>query len=62
MLGIAFRDLKDVRLYPSVGMKRPGAQLMVNFGQMPFLFDIDGMMAVSNSVVPIKEQNSHEIE
>ena len=44
--GNAFRDLKDIKLYPSVGAKRPGAQLRVNFGQKPFLFDIDGMMAV----------------
>ena len=48
MIGTAFKDLKDIKLYPSVGAKRPGAQLRVNFGQTPFLFDIDGMMAVSN--------------
>ena len=33
-------------LYPSVGMKRPQAHLSVNFGQKPFAFDIDSMMAV----------------
>jgi hypothetical protein len=27
--------------------KQPGAHLRVNFGQSPFIFDIDGMMAVS---------------
>ncbi|MCJ1476409.1 hypothetical protein MMC13_005075 [Lambiella insularis] len=43
--GNAFRDLKDIKLFPSVGAKRPGAQLMVNFGQRPFVFDIDGMVA-----------------
>ncbi|MCJ1350302.1 MAG: hypothetical protein MMC33_000283 [Icmadophila ericetorum] len=42
--GIAFKDLKDVKLYPSVGMQRPGAQLKVNFGQQPFQFDIDSIM------------------
>lgn len=46
--GNAFRDLRDIKLYPSIGMKKPGAQLRVNFGQMPFMFDIDGMMAVRN--------------
>lgn len=53
-LGNAFRDLKDVNLYPSVGMKRPQAHLSVNFGQKPFVFDIDGMMKVriSHSSVP----------
>jgi len=47
--GNAFRDLKEIKLYPSVGAKRPGAHLRVNFGQMPFMFDIDGMMTVSRS-------------
>lgn len=46
LLGPAFKDLKGVNLYPSVGMKRPLAHLSVNFGQKPFTFDIDGMMAV----------------
>ena len=45
--GNAFRDLKDIKAYPSIGMKRPHAQLSVNFGQKPFIFDIDGMMSVS---------------
>lgn len=53
--GNAFRDLKDVNLYPSVGMKRPQAHLSVNFGQKPFVFDIDGMMkheklSISNEI------------
>lgn len=47
--GYAFKDLKGVNLYPSVGMKRPLAHLSVNFGQKPFTFDIDGMMAVCTS-------------
>lgn len=46
VLGVAFRDLKDIGLYPSVGMKRPQAHLSVNFGQKPFAFDIDGLVAV----------------
>ena len=45
--GNAFRDLKDINVYPSVGMKRPHAQVTVNFGQRPFVFDIDDMMKVS---------------
>ena len=28
-------------------MRRPQAHLSVNFGQRPFVFDIDGMMRVS---------------
>lgn len=44
--GVAFRELKNIDLYPSVGMKRPQAHLNVNFGQKPFVFDIDGFVAV----------------
>ena len=46
--GNAFRELKNVKLFPSVGMKKnPGAHVKANFGQYPFIFDIDAMMAVS---------------
>ncbi|KAL6714092.1 hypothetical protein ACLMJK_008586 [Lecanora helva] len=44
-LGNAFKDLKDIKAYPSIGMKRHSAQLHVNFGQRPFVYDIDGMYA-----------------
>ncbi|KAI9845115.1 MAG: hypothetical protein M1838_001904 [Thelocarpon superellum] len=43
-LGTAFRDIKGT-FYPSVGMKRPGEHIRVNFGQSPFVFDIDSVMA-----------------
>ncbi|KKY31987.1 putative ran-binding protein [Diaporthe ampelina] len=39
-LGIAFREVKG-KLYPSVGLKKTGEHVRVNFGQTPFLFDID---------------------
>lgn len=46
-VGNAFRELRSVKLYPSVGMKKqPGSQLRTNFGQRPFMYDIDGMMKV----------------
>lgn len=45
--GEAFRDLGHVKLYPSVGMKRqPPVHLTANFGQQPFVFDIDGVVKV----------------
>lgn len=45
-LGIAFKELKNVNPFPAVGMKKsPGSWISVNFGQKPFIFDIDGMMA-----------------
>ncbi|KAK1750591.1 hypothetical protein QBC47DRAFT_406951 [Echria macrotheca] len=47
-LGIAFRDsnFKDIkgRLYPTVGLKKPGDHVLINLGQLPFKFDIDGYM------------------
>jgi hypothetical protein len=33
-------------------MKKTGEHIRVNFGQSPFVFDIDGMMAVSNNILP----------
>lgn len=51
-LGTAFSGLPDIQLYPSVGMKRqPPVYLRTNFGQEPFVFDIDGMVKVS-ALVP----------
>jgi hypothetical protein len=41
----AFRDVKG-KLYPSVGVKKAGEHIRVNFGHMPFVFDIDGLMKV----------------
>lgn len=47
LVGNAFRDLKNTKLYPSVGMKKhPTVHLISNFGQQPFIFDIDGMVKV----------------
>ena len=64
-LGIAFRELKNIRPFPSVGMKKhPGAWVSVNFGQKPFIFDIDGMMArerftVENDIQTTKVTSLH---
>ncbi|KAI6837742.1 SPRY-domain-containing protein [Hortaea werneckii] len=43
-LGVAFTNISKGGLYPSVGMKKPGEHLRINFGRTPFVFDIDGMM------------------
>ncbi|PBP20465.1 hypothetical protein BUE80_DR008805 [Diplocarpon rosae] len=49
-LGTAFRDINKEKLYPSVGMKKAGEHIRVNFGQSPFVFDIDDMMSASNNL------------
>ncbi|KAK5201931.1 hypothetical protein LTR16_000948 [Cryomyces antarcticus] len=50
-IGIAFRDIKAQKLFPSVGLKKPGEHLRVNFGQTPFVFDIDGMVEAEKSLI-----------
>jgi len=42
---VNFKDVKG-RLYPTVGLKKPGDHVLANFGQMPFDFDIDGYVKV----------------
>ncbi|XP_028031190.1 ran-binding protein 10 isoform X1 [Bombyx mandarina] len=42
-LGIAFRGLPP-NLYPTVGLQTPGEVVDTNFGQQPFVFDIEDML------------------
>ena len=49
-LGTAFREIKG-KLYPSIGMKKSGEHIRVNFGQSPFVYDIDGMMAQEKNYI-----------
>ncbi|KAJ8302493.1 LOW QUALITY PROTEIN: hypothetical protein KUTeg_018889 [Tegillarca granosa] len=42
-LGIAFTDL-PTNLYPTVGLQTPGEVVEANFGQSPFVFDIEDYM------------------
>jgi hypothetical protein len=50
-LGPAF-SLVDVSepLYPSVGLRTLGEDITANFGQKPFLYDIDHYIKVSTCV------------
>ncbi|KAJ5175552.1 Ran-binding protein [Penicillium canariense] len=51
-LGNAFHELRNVKLYPSVGMKKqPPVHLKANFGQEPFMFDIDGMVKAERALI-----------
>ncbi|KAJ2901247.1 Ran-binding protein 10 [Zalerion maritima] len=45
-LGCAFHDKREslAEIYPIVGMKKTGENIRANFGQFPFIFNIDGMM------------------
>nr|XP_014279410.1 ran-binding protein 9-like [Halyomorpha halys] len=42
-LGVAFTDLPG-NLYPTVGLQTPGEVVDANFGQAPFVFDVEDMM------------------
>lgn len=51
-LDVCFRDLKDLRPFPTIGMKKySGASVSVNFGQQPFVFDIQGKMDSAKEAV-----------
>lgn len=51
-LDVCFRDLKGLRPFPTIGMKKySGASVSVNFGQRPFVFDIREKMAASRDAV-----------
>ncbi|KAJ5109737.1 SPla/RYanodine receptor SPRY [Penicillium argentinense] len=44
-LGVAFTNIPDIPLFPSVGLKRqPPVYLVTNFGRDKFCFDIDKMV------------------
>lgn len=66
--GIAFREVKG-KLYPCVGLKKTGEHVRVNFGQTPFLFDIDSVMkacstrspTLSFSYIPIHSFYMHTV-
>lgn len=51
-LGVAFREMKSITPFPCVGIKKySGAVVRVNFGQDPFLFDINEKVAQESSIV-----------
>ncbi|KAK5121297.1 hypothetical protein LTR85_005463 [Meristemomyces frigidus] len=42
--GVAFTGVRSHGLYPSIGIKKPGEHLRINFGRTPFVFDINRIM------------------
>ncbi|KAF2721361.1 SPRY-domain-containing protein [Polychaeton citri CBS 116435] len=50
-LGNAFSGIKNEKLFPSVGMKKPGEHLKVNFGKTPFVYDITSMMQMERQTI-----------
>lgn len=51
-LGTAFKDLKERgKLYPSVGLRTPNEHVRINFGERPFIFDIDGYIRTQKTKI-----------
>jgi hypothetical protein len=51
-------------LYPTVGLQTPGEVVDANFGQSPFVFDIEDMMSelrarISNTIFNYSIPESH---
>jgi hypothetical protein len=46
VVGPAITNVRHDRLFPSVGLKRAGDHVRVNFGQSQFVFDIDSLVEV----------------
>ncbi|PTB68692.1 SPRY-domain-containing protein [Trichoderma citrinoviride] len=44
MIGVAFHDVTRSNLYPAISLKKQYEQVRVNFGQSPFVFNIDDLM------------------
>ncbi|KAB5554491.1 CTLH/CRA C-terminal to lish motif domain-containing protein [Coniochaeta sp. 2T2.1] len=53
--GIAFRDntIREgkTQFYPTIGLKKPGDHVSANFGQNPFVFDIDGYVKMEKQKI-----------
>lgn len=45
--GVAVNDVVRSKIFPAISLKKPGEHIIVNFGQTPFVYDIDDMMRVS---------------
>ncbi|RDA88309.1 hypothetical protein CP532_6588 [Ophiocordyceps camponoti-leonardi (nom. inval.)] len=67
-LGMAFHDVfhEVVRgkLYPSVSLKKPGEAILVNFGQVPFVYNIDDLMREERKKIQqeISEADTSKLE
>ncbi|KAI5467107.1 concanavalin A-like lectin/glucanase domain-containing protein [Mariannaea sp. PMI_226] len=43
-IGTAFHDIIKEKLYPTISLKKPGEYVRANFGQTPFVYNIDDLM------------------
>ncbi|KAF4332329.1 RANBPM-like protein [Fusarium beomiforme] len=57
-LGTAFNDINRGKLYPAISLKKPGESIRVNFGQTPFVYNIDDLMREERERVQRDIQNT----
>ncbi|KAH7325955.1 concanavalin A-like lectin/glucanase domain-containing protein [Stachybotrys elegans] len=43
-IATAFHDVGKMDVYPSISLKKPGEHIRANFGQAPFVYNIDDLM------------------
>ena len=46
LLGVAFSSTQMSPLHPAIGLSTPGEAVSCNFGQDPFIFDLEGYVQV----------------
>lgn len=46
ILDVAFHDIAKGKLYPAVSLKKPSEQIRANFGESPFMYNIDDIVKV----------------
>ena len=49
-LGVAFRDMPVINLYPTIGLHSKGESVEVNLGQNPFMYNIKMEMVLHDAV------------
>ncbi|GIL63043.1 hypothetical protein Vafri_17192 [Volvox africanus] len=66
-LKVAYRPVR-AGLYPTIGLHSKGETVLVNFGQKPFVFDLEGMLAEEKAAhraaidrIPVSPGITHEI-
>ncbi|KAG6123350.1 hypothetical protein E4U13_007266 [Claviceps humidiphila] len=57
-LGTVSPDVTRDKIYPAVSLRKPREHIMVNFGQNPFVFDIDNMMNEQRNKIQAEIQST----
>ncbi|KYK60437.1 hypothetical protein DCS_01574 [Drechmeria coniospora] len=61
-LGVAFTDVDRSKMYPTVTLKKSGEQVLANFGQSPFVYNIDDMMREQRLLVQTEIESTDTLQ